>query len=47
MKGEPFNTARVLAPRILLDAVNSGELNPCTEIHLMDEFEVLSAPQSI
>ena len=48
LKGEPFNTARVLAPRILLDAVNSGELNPSTEIHLlMDEFEVLSAPQSI
>ncbi|MHC8393073.1 RloB family protein [Pseudomonas sp. LB3P93] len=48
LKGEPFNTARTLAPRVLLDAVNSGEPNPSTEIHLlMNEFETLSKPQSI
>ncbi|MHC8340808.1 RloB family protein [Pseudomonas sp. HLT2-19-2] len=48
LKGEPFNTARTLAPRILLDVANSGEPNPSTEIHLlMDEFETLSRPQPI
>ncbi|MNF66150.1 hypothetical protein D3C84_479340 [compost metagenome] len=46
--GEPFKTARTLAPKILEDVVKSGEPNPSTEIHLlMDEFESLSKPQPI
>jgi hypothetical protein len=43
--GEPFQTARTLAPKILEDVAISGEPNPSTEIHLlMDEFEALSKP---
>jgi hypothetical protein len=46
--GEPFQKARVLAPKILEDVALSGEPNPSTEIHLlMDEFETLSKPQPI
>lgn len=46
--GEPFQKARVLAPKILEDVAISGEPNPSTEIHLlMDEFETLSKPQPI
>ncbi|WP_131107933.1 RloB family protein [Pseudomonas sp. Sample_10] len=46
--GEPFQTARTLAPKILEDVAISGEPNPSTEIHLLiDEFETLSRPQLI
>jgi len=46
--GEPFQTARTQAPKILEDVIKSGEPNPSTEIHLlMDEFEALSKPQLI
>ncbi|MCF4993969.1 RloB domain-containing protein [Pseudomonas syringae] len=48
LSGEPFTTARILAPKILEDVVLSGEPNPSTDIHLlMDEFEILAQPQMI
>lgn len=44
--GEPFNSARKVAPMVLKDAKDSNQLNPSTEIHvLIDKFESLSAPQ--
>ncbi|WP_459207038.1 RloB family protein [Pseudomonas sp. MLB6B] len=43
--GEPFEMARLQAPRVLADAIKNQELNPSTEIHLLiNEIEKLSKP---
>jgi hypothetical protein len=48
LAGEPFESARKLAPRSLQDALKSGDRNPSTEIHLlMDEFEAISKPKAL
>lgn len=45
--GEPFDTARKIAPRVLQDAKDSNQPNPSTEIHLLiNKFELLSEPQA-
>lgn len=48
MLNNGFNKARQLSPRILTEAIESGEMNPSTQLHeLMNEFEKLSKPQPI
>ncbi|OQR27800.1 hypothetical protein BWR15_29390 [Pseudomonas sp. T] len=43
--GEKFDTARQLAPRVMEDAVESGESNPSTELHLLiNKLEELGTP---
>ncbi len=40
--------ARRIAPKILADAIMSGEMSPSTQLHeLLDYFETLSVPQRI
>lgn len=44
--GEPFDAARRRAPRILADALASGDMNPSTTLHLlMDIMDGLSKPK--
>lgn len=46
--GEPFDTARRRAPRILADARASRDMNPSTELHLLiDIMERQSVPKGI
>jgi hypothetical protein len=46
--GQRFDQARRLSPRVLQDAIESKEMNPSTEIHLLlDVFEQLSNPRRI
>ncbi|WP_338509508.1 RloB family protein [Pseudomonas trivialis] len=46
--GEPFKQARLLSPRILEDAFQSGDMNPSTQLHLLiDEFESISKPKPV
>ncbi len=48
LRGASFNGARELAPRVLRDAIQSGEMNPSTNIHeLIAFFEELSVPQPV
>lgn len=43
--GAPFQTARNNSPKILRQAIQNGDLNPSTEVHLLiDRFEALSSP---
>jgi len=43
-----FDDARRISPRILQQAMDSGELNPSTEIHLIiNEMEDLSEPRRV
>ncbi|MCX7087325.1 MAG: RloB family protein [Methylococcales bacterium] len=40
--------ARKIAPKILAEAIASGEMNPSTQLHeLLDYFEKLSSPQQV
>lgn len=42
--GEPFDTARVMSPRVLKAAQDCGNMNPSTALHtLIDKFEELAA----
>lgn len=46
--GNQFTEARRIAPKILDEAIGSGEMNPSTRLHeLIDIFENLSLPQKI
>ncbi|MEI6708378.1 MAG: RloB family protein [Methylococcales bacterium] len=41
-----FTEARRIAPKVLNEAIASGEMNPSTQLHeLLDFFETLSKPQ--
>lgn len=43
-----FNEARSIAPKVLSQAIESGEMNPSTRLHeLLDFFEKLSSPQKV
>ncbi|MDD1608315.1 MAG: RloB family protein, partial [Methylococcaceae bacterium] len=43
-----FIEARRIAPKVLKEAIASGEMNPSTQLHeLLDFFETLSKPQQI
>jgi hypothetical protein len=43
-----FFEARKIAPKILAEAIASGEMNPSTRLHeLLDFFEELSSPQQV
>jgi threonine dehydrogenase-like Zn-dependent dehydrogenase len=43
-----FTEARRIAPKVLNEAIASGEMNPSTQLHeLLDFFETLSTPQKI
>jgi hypothetical protein len=47
LAGNRFSKARRVAPKILADAIESGEMNPSTKLHeLIEFFEKLSSPQS-
>jgi RloB-like protein len=46
--GNRFTEARRVAPRILADAFESGNMNPSSKLHeLIDFFEKLSSPQIV
>lgn len=46
--GEKFDLARQISPRVMSDAVNSGEKNPSTEFHiLINDLESLGKPQPV
>lgn len=48
MLNNGFNEARRIAPKVLEQAIESGEMNPSTQLHeLLDFFEKLSTPQPI
>jgi len=43
-----LNDARRISPKVLADAISSGEMNPSTRLHeLLDQFEKLAKPQEI
>ena len=44
----PFDAARQRAPRVLADAMASGNMNPSTRLHeLMDLMEKMGEPQKL
>lgn len=48
MLNNGFTEARHVAPKVLAEAIASGEMNPSTRLHeLIDFFEKLSTPQLI
>jgi len=48
MLNNGFTEARRIAPKVLAEAIASGEMNPSTRLHeLLDFFETLSKPQPI
>jgi len=48
MLNNGFTDARRIAPKVLAEAIASGEMNPSTQLHeLLDLFETLSTPQKI
>jgi hypothetical protein len=48
MLNNGFNEARRIAPKVLKEAIESGEMNPSTQLHeLLAFFEKLSTPQPI